>query len=188
MYMPFNAPVGSGGQAEPFQPTVMPSTLSFDAGGNPLPLQSNPSGASLPANPWTAAATSAGGVASLLSSGSASAAASGSTGGASLALTGAPSGASGGVPVVLPWVDYGGDAAGGSQGLTWQGGKMQGGWGGSGYGGAGWGGGSNFGEPPWSDALAGGGCGCKKAASGLSPWLILGIVVLGLVMVFGNED
>jgi hypothetical protein len=54
------------------------------------------------------------------------------------------------------------------------------------WGAPGWGGGSNFGEPPWSDALAAP-CGCKKPG-GLSPWLILGIVVLGLVVVFGNEN
>jgi hypothetical protein len=178
VYMPFSAPIGAGGPAEPFTP------LAFDAGGNPLPLQGNPSAATLPANPWTAGATSAGGAASLLSSGSSGplpGTVSGSA--ASPFAVGAPSGAPGGVPVVLPWVDYGGGAAGGSPGAAWQGSAQRG----SDWGifGPEFGGGS--GEPPWSDAIAGGGCGCKKSF-GLSPWLILAIVVVAAVVVFSDGE
>ena len=181
MYMQFSAPIGAGGPAEPFTP------LAFDAGGNPLPLQGNPSAATLPANPWTAGATSAGGAASLLSSGS-SGPLPGTVSGSSPFAVGAPSGAPGGVPVVLPWVDYGGGAAGGPQGTAWQGSAQRGSdWGifGPEFGG-------ESGEPPWSDAPAGSSTGCCGGSRSLwdlikaHPWITLGIVVAVVAVV--NES
>ena len=176
MYMSFSAPVGAGGQAEPFTPPA----LSFDAGGNPLPLQINPSAATLPANQWTAAATSGGGGDPLMSSGFSLAPLADKVSAARLFAVGAPLSASAGVPVVLPWVDYGGGAAGGA---AWQGSAKPRG--------SGWGiFGPDFGgspsEPPWSDAVAGGSC-CGGSRSlwdliKAHPWLTLGIVA-GVVAV-----
>lgn len=190
MYIAFNAPIRAGGQPEPFTPPLMPLALSFDAGGNPLPLQVNPSASPVPANQWTAAATSAGGGDSLVSSGLSLAPLAGMVSGyaASAPSIGAPSGASGGVPVVLPWLDYGGGAAGGSQAAPWQGSQQPGsGWGifGAAFGGS-------QGEPPWSDAVAGGSC-CGGSRSlwdliKAHPWLTLGIGVTLMRMINGSRS
>ena len=126
----------------------MPLALSFDIGGNPLPLRGNPSEAALPANPWTAAATSAPAIVPVASPRSS---------------VGTPASVPGGVPVVLPWVDYGGGAAGGTV------------LGDSDYR-------ESPNEPPWSDSLVGdGGCGCGRSLSiweriKAHPWITLGIV------------
>ena len=148
--MPFNAPIGAGGKAEPF---VFPA-LRSDTAGNPLPLQPE-----LP-----------GGVVA---------------GGAASPSSGFP----GGVPVVLPWVDYGTAGGGGVSAVAapWQttmppdGSRF-----------AAMGPGAT-GEPPWSDALSSRPAGCCGGSRSLiqwakqHPWISLGAVVAVICVAKGAE-
>jgi len=151
VYMPFNAPIGAGGQAEPF---VFPA-LRSDTLGNPLPLQ--------PEIPGAVA------------------------GGAASPSPSFP----GGVPVVLPWVDYGTAGGGGvsASAAPWQTTMTPAG---SRFAAMPAGRGAN-GEPPWSDALSSRPAGCCGGSRSLlqwvkqHPWLALGAVVAVVCAVKGTE-
>ena len=187
MYMPWSAPIGAGGQPEPFVPRIV-----SDTAGNPLPLQP-----AIPqARPGVGVPLASGAVGAPVASftfppmlprfsygGGLIPSAAGSGGTAGAAGDESPT-----FSQVLPWVDYGSLSDNGAFGPTDQGDAGS-------YNFARWaffgGGDAGGGEPPWSDALAGSSACC--GGSNLWDWvkahpLIAAAVAVGLVVVVKGSD